>query len=165
MVTPILNVIHLAFRQQSQVPLCSMGEQAGILPWLDWGYFHTKNPIVVDPKGLTRLKIIKIIKIIKTEILFQAVVLITLFKLGKNIISHCIWSFKKKWYLSVNEISLGPLYSLGAPSLFESIYCIFYMWISTWNDNPLLLQTLLCTTLPFRKSIPREYNGASTIPG
>lgn len=84
MVTPILNVIHLAFHQQSQVLLCSVDEQAGILPWLDWGYFHTKTPMVVDPKGLTRLKILKIIKIIKTEILFQAAVLITFFKLGEK---------------------------------------------------------------------------------
>lgn len=73
-VTPILNVIHLAFHQQSQVLLCSMGEQAGILPWLDLGYFHTKTPMVVDLQGLRRLKIIKIIK---TEVLFQAAVLIT----------------------------------------------------------------------------------------
>ena len=81
MVTPIVNVIQLAFHQKSQVLLCSTGEQAGILPWPDWGYFHTKNPMVVDSKGLTRLKIIKVIK---TEILFQVAVLVTFFKLGKK---------------------------------------------------------------------------------
>lgn len=94
-VPPILIVIHSAFHQQSQVFLCSVGEQAGILPWLDLGYFHVKTPVVVDPKRLTRLKNIKSIKIIKTEILFQAVVQVTFFKLGKKIIIHCIWSFNK----------------------------------------------------------------------
>lgn len=61
--------------------LCSVGEQAGILPWPDWGYFQTKNPVVVDTKGLTR---VKMTKIIKTEVLLQAVALITFFKLGKK---------------------------------------------------------------------------------
>lgn len=91
--------------------LCSVGEQAGVLPWLDLGYFHTEKNPLEDPKGLTRLKISKIMK---TEILFQAAVLITFFKLGKKYHQLLHLVLQQKRYLSVNEISLGPLYSLCA---------------------------------------------------
>lgn len=62
-----MNSLSMVTLQQSQVLFCSVGEQAGILPWLDWGYFHVKTLMVVDPKGLARLKIITTIK---TEIFF-----------------------------------------------------------------------------------------------
>lgn len=62
-----MNSFSMVTLQQSQVFFCSVGEQAGILPWLDWGYFHVKTFTVVDPKGLATLKIITPIT---TEIFF-----------------------------------------------------------------------------------------------
>lgn len=69
----------------------------------------------------------------KTEILFQAAVLITFFKLGKkyNQLLHLV--LQQKRYLSVNGISLRPLYSLCATK-FIWVYLRYILHMSIYLE-------------------------------
>lgn len=150
-----MNSPNMVTLQQRQVLLCSVGGKASILPQLGWGYFCIKTPMVVDPKGLTRLKIIKIIK---SELLFQLY--------SRCSYDNVFYSRKKKSSAIASappikmllcckwnqpRASLLLMCSQACFSLFTVYFTCEYL-----PGMTLYYLTLLCTPSLLRKKMPRE---------